>query len=79
MSVSPWRPFPPSGDTVGTDFPADLDKVWVRMREWTRRPFLAKWHDDGHSTAYANPEPLGSAELTNFSVPWYELDAWHPM
>ena len=75
---SPWIPFPPTG-TTHDDIPDNVQRVWVRMRGWDRRPFRAIWHTDGSfgGAPYATPTDDTWSEIPNYFVTWADLDAWH--
>lgn len=73
MSASPWIPFPKSFPLFGTT-------VWVRMRDFTRRPFLAKWSqtDAAGVNAFNGYAYVADANNgTDAYIPWFELDAWY--
>lgn len=76
MSTSPWIVLPNSDAAAG--WPSDTDLVWIRMREYTRKPVRAK-------AAYDDPDGFRFEILDNDNlslpyrvwVPWYAVDAWH--
>jgi hypothetical protein len=75
MSVSPWIRFPQNDSTK---WPANEDRVWIRMRDWTRQPVKAEaaTNDAGDLFFYILDEDDNRLAFTVF---WPDVDAWHPV
>lgn len=79
MPRSPWIPFPPFVDNADVTYPINGSTVWVRFRDFTRRPFRVVWDND--TPPYAQGKVLNSdgGTISGYFVPWFVLDAWHPL